>query len=104
MLTSVGSNIVWFAGVVGAVSSLIAAGYKLKGIWIEHKRQKEFENYTRMWTLRLAIVNAEFPIDERIEAGKKYIDHGGNGYVKHYVQALEEAQDIEAHRRAEGTI
>ena len=37
-----------------------------------------------MALLRLTVMNSEMPIDERIAAGKNYIDHGGNGGVKEY--------------------
>lgn len=34
--------------------------------------------------LRLTVMSEEMPISERIIAGKKYIDEGGNGDVKKY--------------------
>lgn len=34
--------------------------------------------------LRLTIMSEEMPISERIIAGKKYIDRGGNGDVKKF--------------------
>lgn len=36
--------------------------------------------------LRLTVMSEEMPISERISAGKEYIDHGGNGEVKHFYQ------------------
>ena len=38
--------------------------------------------------LRLTVMSPEMPISERLIAGKKYIDAGGNGDVKHYYENL----------------
>ena len=38
--------------------------------------------------LRLTEMSQEMPISERLIAGKKYIDAGGNGDVKHYYENL----------------
>lgn len=38
--------------------------------------------------LRLTIMSEEMPIAERIIAGKKYVDKGGNGEVKKYYQNM----------------
>ena len=41
------------------------------------------ENY--LSSLRLTIMSNEMPLGERIIAGKKYIDAGGNGEVKKFI-------------------
>lgn len=41
------------------------------------------ENY--LTSLRLTIMSNEMPLGERIIAGQKYIDEGGNGDVKKFV-------------------
>ena len=41
-------------------------------------------------TLKNTICNNNIPISERLEAGKKYIERGGNGGVKIYYHKLEE--------------
>ena len=42
-----------------------------------------FENY--LTSLRLTVMNKEMPLGERIVAGQRYIDLGGNGEVKKYL-------------------
>ena len=46
------------------------------------------ENY--MSTLRLTIMNEEIPLEERLEAGEKYVQLGGNGPVKCKYKELQE--------------
>ena len=46
-------------------------------------KQHCHENY--LSGLRLTIMSNEMPLGERIIAGKKYIDAGGNGEVKKFV-------------------
>lgn len=41
------------------------------------------ENY--LTGLRLTIMNKDMPTGERITAGVKYLEEGGNGEVKHYL-------------------
>ena len=38
--------------------------------------------------LRLTVMEEDMPISERLIAGKKYIDAGGNGDVKKYYEHL----------------
>ena len=46
--------------------------------------------------LRLTVMSTDMPISERIIAGKKYIDLGGNGDVKKYYENyLKHLQDME---------
>lgn len=52
-------------------------------------KQHDHDNY--MSLLRLTIMSNEMPIGERIVAGQKYLEEGGNGEVKHF---LEEKFDL----------
>lgn len=44
--------------------------------------------------LRLTIISEDMPVTERLIAGKKYIDRGGNGDVKKYYEKM-----VEEHTR-----
>lgn len=54
----------------------------------EMKELKEHQNENYLATLRLTVVSEEMPITERIIAGKKYIEKGGNGDVKKIYQRM----------------
>jgi len=54
----------------------------------EMKELKEHQNENYLATLRLTVVSEEMPITERIIAGKKYIEKGGNGEVKKIYQRM----------------
>ncbi|MGN0533280.1 MAG: hypothetical protein ACI4IK_02870 [Eubacterium sp.] len=54
--------------------------------WVEKKDEHDKENYLSL--LRLTIVSHEMPLSERIEAGDKYIERGGNGAVKQKYKEL----------------
>lgn len=53
-------------------------------------------------TMKNTICNENIPLKERIEVGKEYIEHGGNGAVKIYFHGLEERYEKEL--RKEGKI
>ena len=53
-------------------------------------------------TMKNTICNENIPLKERIEVGKEYIEHGGNGAVKVYFHGLEERYEREL--KKEGKI
>lgn len=57
---------------------------------LERKVDKNSEHNTEQFLgiQRLTVMNSEMPISERLIAGKKYIDAGGNGDVKKYYEHL----------------
>lgn len=61
-----------------AVVAIVHFNDRLKKIQ-EHSE----ENY--LTGLRLTVMSHDMPIGERIAAGKKYIEAGGNGEVKTYI-------------------
>ena len=48
---------------------------------------KEHSNENYMSLLRLTIMSNEMPIGERIVAGHKYLNNGGNGEVKKFLKS-----------------
>lgn len=63
---------------------------------LERKVDKNSEHNTEQFLgiQRLTVMNSEMPISERLIAGKKYIDAGGNGDVKKYYEQLIEEHTI----------
>ncbi len=53
---------------------------------VRKNREHDKEQYLAI--LRLTVMSEEMPISERIVAGKKYIDEGGNGAVKEFFEAF----------------
>lgn len=51
---------------------------------IKNMKQHDDEQYLDI--LRLTIMNDNIPVTERIIAGKKYIERGGNGEVKKFFE------------------
>lgn len=97
-------TVVWAAGVLSALIVICGVLVKLAKVVSALAKDREFAKFCRLWTLRQAIVNDEFPLSERIEAGKQYVSHGGNGYVKHYLETLDEAQAETARSEAGETL
>lgn len=78
------------AGFVVAVLKMIRP---LRSI---EERIKQLEHYTHndyMNTLRLTVMSEEMPMEERLAAGEKYVQEGGNGAIKaKYHLLIEEYQ------------
>ena len=99
------------AAVLGAIGVIIGVGVK---VWrfiiklndttkqlnetLEDLKNRSNENY--MSLLRLTIMSHEMPIGERIVAGHKYLQNGGNGEVKAFLKSkfnIEETVDDAEH-------
>lgn len=97
--------LVWLAGGATALIAIYKVAKKIvEWIRITHKAIVNFntnieklirhdkEQYFAI--LRLTIVSRDMPLSERIAAGKKYTDDGGNGDVKHlYLELLKKCDE-----------
>ena len=92
--------IILLAELVGAVTVIIVAITKItkpiKAMQKDVAETKakvaslgghEEENY--MSLLRLTVMSSDMPLSERILAGRKYIEGGGNGDVKKWVLSVD---------------
>lgn len=80
------------------VQAIVSAIQKKKG-----KGDEQIDKITRLQDeqylsiLRLTIMSEEMPMSERLIAGKKYVNRGGNGDVKKALHKLEEQCDAGRH-------
>lgn len=89
--------IVLFTRLMGAINAL-------KDVIHDWKEDQDFANYTRMCSLRMFIMDERFPLNERIEAGEKYIAHGWNGSTKAWVETMKEFRDEDIEKKVRGTL
>jgi hypothetical protein len=85
-------GIIKIAAVLGALGVIYGAALKvLQGLikpikdTLTDLKKHSHENY--MSLLRLTIMSNEMPIGERIVAGHKYLQEGGNGEVKAFLKS-----------------
>lgn len=101
-------TIIKVAALLGAIGAIIGAGVKLfkfingiakkielLGETIAELKDHSNENY--MSLLRLTIMSDEMPIGERINAGYKYLENGGNGDVKNFLKENFDISETVAH-------
>ena len=77
--------IIFIASIITALTVILTAFLKLlHSIKVAtskiHEFQESIEENT-MYTLKLIVINENLDRDERMKAGKRYIELGGNGYV-----------------------
>jgi cell division protein FtsL len=80
-----GENIILMASIITALTVIITTAIKLyKAIKMIatklHDFQQSIEENT-MYTLKLVVLNNELDRQERIDAGKRYLELHGNGFV-----------------------
>lgn len=62
---------------------------------IKDMKRHTYENY--LTSLRLTVMSKDMPIGERIIAGNNYLQEGGNGEVKRFIETelhTKERQDV----------
>lgn len=62
---------------------------------------REDFNENTLLTYKLVIMSDKIPLDEKLEAGYKYINLGGNGAIKEYIHDLEKKQYNEMFKKEE---
>ena len=103
-LGQIGTTIVFLVSLIGGIEFLALRMRK----YIKSTMQDEIEplkeelRQNSLNTMKNTICNENIPLKERIEVGKEYIEHGGNGAVKIYYHGLEERYEREL--KKEGKI
>ena len=80
-----GDQLILMASIITALTVIVTATIKvykaIKMIAIKlHEFQQSMEENT-MYTLKLVVLNHELDRQERIDAGKRYLELNGNGFV-----------------------
>lgn len=95
-------DIIWLGGIITAVSSLLGVAWKLHTLL--NRMEKKFEQYDKtinentIHILRMTLLSDDLPITDRINAGKLYIELGGNGYGHVvYDKLIEELKQNDIH-------
>ncbi len=80
------------AGVISGLGVILGAFWKIHKFLDTLEDKYEEMNSTlkdnTMYILRMAVLNEEMPLVDRIQAGEKYIALGGNGTIKKKVEHL----------------
>lgn len=93
-------DIIEIAGFITAIGVVIGAIIKIHKILsrMEHKFD-EYDSILKentMHILKMALLSDDLPITDRINAGKRYLELGGNGYGKiiynQLIKQIEEEQ------------
>lgn len=77
-------DIIWLASLIGAFITIGGTAWKLH-VFL-NKLEDKFDSYDDTMTentihiLRMSLLCEDLPVVDRIQAGKKYLELGGNGY------------------------
>lgn len=93
-------DIIEIAGFITAIGVIIGAIIKIHKIL--SRMEDKFDEYdsilkeNTMHILKMALLSEDLPITDRINAGKRYLELGGNGYGKiiynQLIKQIEEEQ------------
>ena len=78
------------AAVGSVLTILLKVLSPLKSIEARIEKLEAYSQSDYMNTLKLTIMSEEFPLEERLVAGEKYVQEGGNGAIKAKYQLLRE--------------
>lgn len=85
IIIKIGGVISAIGVISGAVMWFLKLATKELNKTLTELKEHSHENY--MGILRLTIMSREMPIGERIVAGHKYLEKGGNGEVKQFLKS-----------------
>ena len=103
-MDNITQSIIFWGGVAGALAGITALVAKvIKTVknaitYFTDLKQNvdtllEHDNAQYMAILRLTVMSDNIPLSERINAGKEYLEAGGNGDVKHYYETVLKPHD-----------
>ena len=100
----IGTTIAFLVALIGGIEFLALRMKKYIKATMKDEIEplKEELRQNSLNTMKNTICNENIPLKERIEVGKEYIKHGGNGAVKVYFHGLEEKYEREL--KKEGKI
>lgn len=101
-------QLILIASIITALTVIVTATIKvckvIKMIAIKlHEFQQSMEENT-MYTLKLVVLNNELSRQERIDAGKRYLELHGNGFVHAIYNKLVEEEEEENDERANKSV
>lgn len=103
-----GDQLILIASIITAITIIVTATFKvLKVIKTLYTKLHEFQesiNENTMYTLKLVVLNENLDMEERISAGKRYLELGGNGFVHAVYNKLLEEEEQENDERANESI
>ena len=92
-------NILVIASVITSLTVICSFMFKIYNFF--RKLEKKYDKMNgllkknTLYVLKLAVLNEELPLIDRIHAGEQYIDLGGNGLIKkeyeHLLKKYEES-------------
>lgn len=103
-----GDQLILMASIITALTIIITATFKvlkmIKALYTKIHEFQESINENTMYTLKLVVLNEQLDIEERISAGKRYLELGGNGFVHAVYDKLVEEEAQENDERANKSI
>lgn len=93
-------DVIEIAAIITAVGVIVGTVLKIHSIL--NRLERKFDDYDNMLKentlhiLKMALLSEDLPITDRINAGKRYLELGGNGYGKivynQLIRRIEEEQ------------
>ena len=97
------NTILTISSIIGAITTIITAViviYKFaRNIETKFEKIAKNQEETQLSVLRLTVINESMPLDERIDAGEKYVALGGNGSVHALYDVLKEQYEEELRKK-----
>ena len=94
-----GDNIMFIATILGGIGTIIGILYKMykfvRNIEEKYEEMNELIKENTIHILKIAVLNEDLPITDRINAGERYMALSGNGFVKKkYLKLLDEYEKM----------
>lgn len=103
-----GDHLIIMASIITALTIIFTAMFKVlkmfRLLYLKIHNFQESINENTMYTLKLVVLNENLDREERISAGKRYLELGGNGFVHAIYDKLVQEEEQENDERADKSI
>lgn len=93
------NTIITVASILTSITVILTAFISLYRFMRKIEKFASNQDEMQLSILRLTVINEQMPLDERVDAGEKYVNKGGNGSIHVLYDVLKEEYEEQLKRK-----
>lgn len=93
------NTIITVASILTSITVILTAFIALYRFMRKIEKFASNQDEMQLSILRLTVINEQMPLDERVDAGEKYVNKGGNGSIHVLYDVLKEEYEEQLKRK-----
>lgn len=93
------NTIITIGSILTSITVILTAFIALYRFMRKIEKFASNQDEMQLSILRLTVINEQMPLDERVDAGEKYVNKGGNGSIHVLYDVLKEEYEEQLKRK-----